>query len=46
MRAHLGRVEKIMGGLLVLTGFAFLSGWITQASYWLLESFPVLSRFG
>jgi cytochrome c-type biogenesis protein len=46
MRAHLGRVEKVMGGLLVLTGIAFLGGWIAQASYWLLENFPMLSRFG
>jgi cytochrome c-type biogenesis protein len=46
MRAHLGRVEKVMGGMLVLTGIAFLGGWIAQASYWLLENFPMLSRFG
>jgi cytochrome c-type biogenesis protein len=46
MRAHLGRVEKVMGGMLVLTGVAFLGGWIAQASYWLLENFPTLSRFG
>jgi cytochrome c-type biogenesis protein len=43
-RLHL--VEKIMGGLLVLTGIAFLMGWVTQASFWLLESFPVLQKFG
>src|SRR6266480_4780876 len=36
-RAHLATVEKAMGGLLVLTGIAFLTGFITQASYWLLE---------
>ncbi len=41
-RAHLAAVEKTMGGLLVLTGIAFLTGFITQASYWLLEAFPVL----
>lgn len=46
MRNRLGMVEKIMGGLLVLTGIAFLSGWISQASYWMLENFPALSRFG
>jgi cytochrome c-type biogenesis protein len=46
MRAHLSLVEKIMGGLLVLTGIAFLGGWIAQASYWLLENFPMLSTFG
>jgi cytochrome c-type biogenesis protein len=46
MRSRLGAVEKIMGGLLVLTGIAFLGGWISQASYWMLENFPALSRFG
>jgi cytochrome c-type biogenesis protein len=45
-RRHLAVVERIMGGLLVLTGFAFLSGWITQASFWLLELFPALGRIG
>ena len=34
-RAHLGKIEKAMGGLLVLTGIAFLTGWITTASFWL-----------
>jgi len=46
MRGRLYLVEKVMGGLLVLTGIAFLAGWVTQASYWLLESFPVLQTFG
>jgi cytochrome c-type biogenesis protein len=45
-RAHLALVEKAMGGLLVLTGIAFLTGTITQASYWLLETFPALGRIG
>ena len=45
-RAHVGKVEKAMGGLLILTGIAFLAGWIGQASFWLLEMFPVLGRIG
>jgi cytochrome c-type biogenesis protein len=45
-RAHLAAVERVMGGLLVLTGIAFLTGFISQASYWLLEAFPVLGRIG
>lgn len=45
-RRHLPKVEKTMGGLLVLTGVAFLSGWVTQASFWLLEAFPALARIG
>ena len=46
MRHRLHLVEKIMGALLVLTGIAFLMGWVTQASFWLLETFPVLQSFG
>jgi cytochrome c-type biogenesis protein len=45
-RAQIGLVEKVLGGMLVLTGIAFLFGWITQASYWLLETFPALATFG
>jgi cytochrome c-type biogenesis protein len=45
-RAHLATVERVMGGLLVLTGIAFLTGFISQASYWLLEAFPLLSNIG
>jgi cytochrome c-type biogenesis protein len=46
VRRHLAKVEKVMGGLLVLTGVAFLTGFISQASYWLLETFPVLGTIG
>jgi cytochrome c-type biogenesis protein len=45
-RAHLGLVEKAMGGLLVLTGIAFLTGAISDVSYWLLDIFPVLGKIG
>jgi cytochrome c-type biogenesis protein len=45
-RAHLGTVEKVMGGLLVLTGIAFLTGFVTTASFWILETFPALGRIG
>jgi cytochrome c-type biogenesis protein len=45
-RAHLGLVEKAMGGFLVLTGIAFLTGTVTQASFWLLETFPMLGKIG
>jgi cytochrome c-type biogenesis protein len=46
MRARFALVERTMGGLLVLTGVAFLAGWLADASYWLLETFPVLGRLG
>jgi cytochrome c-type biogenesis protein len=45
-RKHLHRVEQVMGVLMVLTGIAFLTGTVTQASFWLLETFPALSRIG
>ena len=45
-RAHLGLVEKAMGGLLVLTGIAFLTGGITHASFWLLDTLPLLAKIG
>jgi cytochrome c-type biogenesis protein len=39
-------VEKTVGGLLVLTGFAFLFGWMQSMSFWLLETFPALGQLG
>ena len=46
MRSRFAAVERVMGGLLVLTGVAFLAGWIQGASFWLLETFPALGRLG
>ena len=46
MRSRFPLVEKTMGSLLVLTGIAFLTGWITNMSYWLLETFPALAALG
>jgi cytochrome c-type biogenesis protein len=45
-KRHLELVEKAMGGLLVLTGIAFLTGFVSKASYYLLEWFPALGRIG
>ncbi|WP_322989622.1 cytochrome c biogenesis CcdA family protein [Hoeflea sp.] len=45
-RRHLGTVEKITGGLLVLTGLLFLTGGMATMSYWMLETFPALGRIG
>jgi cytochrome c-type biogenesis protein len=45
-RRHLGKVEKVVGGLLVLTGIGFLTGAMQSMSFWLLETFPVLSKLG
>src|SRR5262252_2373205 len=45
-KRHLETVEKAMGGLLVLTGIAFLTGFVSEASYYLLEWFPALGQIG
>ncbi|HQS08645.1 MAG: cytochrome C biogenesis protein [Rhizobiales bacterium 24-66-13] len=46
MRRLLPVMEKVMGAMLVLTGIAFMSGWIASVSYWLIETFPALSTIG
>ncbi|HVV80021.1 MAG TPA: cytochrome c biogenesis protein CcdA [Pseudolabrys sp.] len=45
-KRHLHRVEQAMGALLVLTGIAFLTGALSSVSFWLLETFPALSKIG
>jgi cytochrome c-type biogenesis protein len=30
----------------VLTGIAFLTGAVTQMSFWLMETFPILGTIG
>ena len=43
-RRHLGRVEKGMGVLLVLTGILFLTGSLNNFGVWMIENVPVLGR--
>jgi len=45
-RSKIVYVEKAMGGLLVLTGLAFLFGFFTQLNTWLIEAFPALQTIG
>ena len=45
-RHHLQTVERVMGGLLVVTGIMFLTGAMQDMSYWLLEQFPWLATIG
>jgi cytochrome c-type biogenesis protein len=45
-RQYVGTVEKVMGGLLVVTGILFMTGHITTFSFWLLNTFPGLAEFG
>jgi cytochrome c-type biogenesis protein len=46
MKRHLANVERAMGVLMILTGIGFLTGAVSGASIWLLETFPVLQSFG
>jgi cytochrome c-type biogenesis protein len=45
-RRHLGLVEKLMGGLLVLAGLAFLFGFISSVAIWFQTTFPILMKIG
>ena len=45
-KRHLRSVERVMGGLLVVTGIMFLTGSMQMLSYWLLEKFPGLASIG
>lgn len=45
-KKHLGRVEQIVGVLLVLTGILFLTGGMQTFAFWLLETFPILGTIG
>ena len=43
-KSHFGTLEKVMGGLLVLTGLLFLLGGQNWFGQWMLETFPGLAR--
>ena len=43
---HFAMLEWVVGVLLVFTGIAFLTGGMQTMSFWLLETFPALSRLG
>lgn len=45
-RRHIGAVEKVMGGMLVLTGILFLTGSMQTMAYLLLEYVPSLGALG
>ncbi|SNY93316.1 cytochrome c-type biogenesis protein [Cohaesibacter sp. ES.047] len=46
LRKHMGTVEKVMGGMLVLTGILFVTGQVQNAAFWLQEMLPGLSTIG
>ena len=43
-RKHLGRVEMVMGALLVVTGVLMLTGSLNWFGQWLIENVPMLAR--
>jgi cytochrome c-type biogenesis protein len=45
-RKHMVTVERVMGGVLILTGIAFMTGQMAALSFWLLETFPALGTIG
>ncbi|TLP49106.1 MULTISPECIES: cytochrome c biogenesis CcdA family protein [Cohaesibacter] len=45
-KKHMGLVEKLMGGLLVVTGILFVTGQVQNAAFWLQEMLPALNNLG
>ena len=45
-RRHIGKVEKAIGALLVITGLLFLTNSMSTIAYLMLEWFPAISTFG
>ncbi len=46
VKRHFRKIEMAMGGLLVVTGIAFLTGGMERMAFWLLETFPGLAALG
>ena len=46
LKRYLPTVERVMGGLMVLVGIAFLTGAVSNVGVWLLEAFPALQSIG
>jgi len=45
-RKHLGRIEKVMGGLLIVTGILIMTGSMNEIGFWMQEAFPALGKAG
>lgn len=45
-RRHMGTIEKVMGGALVLTGVLFMTGHMSTIALWMLEAFPGFAEIG
>ena len=46
LKRHMGMIEKVMGGLLIIVGLALVTGAFANFSWWLLEAFPALQYLG
>lgn len=46
LKRHMGMIEKVMGGLLIVVGLALVTGAFASFSWWLLEAFPALQYLG
>lgn len=46
LRARLGLIEKIMGAFLVAAGVLIFTGQMPAIAFWLIETFPALSKIG
>ncbi len=45
-RKHMHKVEVSIGLLLIVTGIAIFTGALADASWWLLDTFPIFTRIG
>lgn len=45
-KKHMGKVEKLMGAMLVITGILFMTGQMSRIAQWLLEMFPAFANIG
>jgi cytochrome c-type biogenesis protein len=46
LKRHMKTIERAMGLLLLVVGFALLTGAFSDFSFWLLEKFPFLAQMG
>ncbi|MCG5236391.1 cytochrome c biogenesis CcdA family protein [Xanthobacter oligotrophicus] len=45
-RRRLGLIEKVAGALLILTGLAFMTGFMPEVAQWLMDQVPALGAIG
>ena len=45
-KSQMRKIELTIGGLLIITGIAIFTGDLAETANWLLETFPVFTKFG